>query len=93
MKSTHTVEKESSAGQEATKEFKVEAERLHLHTLVLLCCEFVTADGSHGDVGSDQGLVLEEEREGVTPAEGRADQHHRAQVQLLAHLLQEACWV
>lgn len=65
--------------------------RPHLHTLVLLCCEFVGADGSHRDVGSYQRLVLQEEGEGVHPTEGRADHHHRAQAQLLTHLLQETC--
>lgn len=61
----------------------------YLYALVLLRREFVGADGSHGDVGSDQVLVLVEEREGVHPTEGRADHHHGEQVQALAHLLQE----
>lgn len=60
--------------------------RLYLHTLVLLCCEFVGADGSYRDVGSYQSLVLEEEWEGVHPTEGRADHHHRAQAQPFTHL-------
>lgn len=60
-----------------------------LYALVLLCCEFVRADGSHGDVGPDQALVLVEEGEGVHPTEGRADHHHGEQVETLAHLLQE----
>lgn len=62
---------------------------LYLYTLVLPCREFVRADGSHGDVGSDQVLVLVEEREGVHPTEGRADHHHREQAEALAHLLKE----
>ncbi len=65
--------------------------RLYLYTLVLLGCELVSADGGHRDVGSYQGLVLVKEREGVHPTEGRADHHHRAQAQLLTHLLQETC--
>lgn len=65
--------------------------RMYLYTLVLLCCEFVGADGSYRDVGSYQSLVLEEEGEGVHPTEGRTDHHHRAQAQLLTHLLQEIC--
>lgn len=64
-------------------------QKQYLYALVLLRREFVGADGSHGDVGSDQVLVLVEEREGVHPTEGRADHHHREQAQVLAHLLQE----
>lgn len=59
--------------------------------MVLLGREPVGADGSYRDVGLDQGLVLEEEGERVHPTEGRADHHHRAQVQLLTHFLQETC--
>lgn len=62
---------------------------MYLYTLVLLWREFVCADGSHGDVGPDQVLVLVEEREGVHSTEGRADHHHGEQVEALAHLLQE----
>lgn len=65
--------------------------RSYLYSLVLFCCEFVGADGSHGDVGSDHGLVLVEEGEGVHAAEGGADHHHRAQAQLLTHLFEETC--
>lgn len=61
----------------------------YLYALVLLRREFVGADGSHGDVGSDQVLVLVEKREGVHPTEGGADHHHGEQAQALAHLLQE----
>lgn len=50
--------------------------RLYLYTLVLLRCEFVRTDGSDRDVGSHQSLVLEEEGQGIHPAEGRADHHH-----------------
>lgn len=61
----------------------------NLDTLVLLSCELVGADRSHGDVGPDQVLVLVQEGEGVHPAEGGADHHHRGQAQTLAHLPQE----
>lgn len=64
-------------------------QKQYLYALVLLRREFVGADGSHGDVGSDQVLMLVEEREGVHPTEGRADHHHREQAQPLTHLLQE----
>lgn len=61
----------------------------YLDTLVLLGCEFVGADGSHGDVASNHVLVLVQEGEGVHPAEGGADHHRRGQAQTLAHLPQE----
>lgn len=91
MKSTHS---ESFSGLRAREEYKsnhIVMHRLYLHTLVLLSCEPVGADGSHRDVGSDQGLVLEEEGERVHPTEGRADHHHRAQLQVLTYFLQETC--
>ena len=64
---------------------------LYLHTLILLSCELVRADGSHGDVGPHQFLVLLEEGEGVHAAEGGADHHGGDQVQALTHFFQESC--
>ena len=61
----------------------------YLYSAVLLCAELVGAYGSHGDVGSDGGLVSHDEGQGVHSAEGGAYHHHRVQPQLLTHLLQE----
>lgn len=63
----------------------------HLYPLVLLCCEFLSADGGDGDVSSQQRRMLRQEREGIHPTERRADHHHWSQAQLLTHLLQKTC--
>lgn len=76
-----------SKGRRATQE--TSGGPRYLDTLVLLGCELVGADGSHGDVGSDQVLVPVQEGEGVHPAERGADHHRRGQAQTLAHLPQE----
>lgn len=61
----------------------------HLYADVLLCCEFLSADGSHRDVCPDQSIVLEEEGQGVHATERGTDYHHWPHPQGLPHVLQE----